>query len=133
MEQEQQEIELKLLSAITKEDIDPVIDHYESYLKLYKKVRIPVFLMIATFAIYNLFFAGKSYSREDYDLIMNIVGIVGVIIVISLIVFIVLLLKRTGIMKKKIRELALKYNQPYKQLKKEINLAFKATMGGPGI
>ena len=130
---QQQVVELQFIPHIKEEEFEVFLKDYVHYLKGYWWVRIPGFLMIIVIAGYNFIFAGKSYSVAESNSIKNtMVGILGIII-ISLLIAGVIMFNRQRALKRKVKDMAQKYDFPQKELKKEINLVLKSFYGGGGI
>mgnify|MGYP000860373207 FL=1 len=60
---------------------------------------------------------------------ISILGLVA----FSLFVFAIIAFKRQIAIRNRVKDLSLKYDFKYKELKKEFNLTLKSSLGGPGI
>ena len=125
--------EFKCIKRLKKEELKTILDDYQKYTSQYTWAKIPILIMVVVFTIYNFFYAGKRYSISDYNTIKSTMIAIISIVVISLIVAVVILFKSQGQLRSKIKVLAKNNNIPYKELKKELNIAVKSYFGGPGI
>ncbi len=102
-------------------------------MKLYKRIALLLLLFALVILAYNSFFVGKRYSTAELNIIYFIFfTIIGIIIF-----FIIIIAFKDHKQQKKIRniikEIALANDFEYKDLKDEINIILKSSMGGYGI
>ncbi|WP_057937978.1 hypothetical protein [Algoriphagus resistens] len=130
---QEQTAALQFIPKVRQEEFDAVLINYQHYIKGHLWVRIPAFLMVTAIAGYNFLFAGKSYSINEANNIKSTMIVILSFVVLALIIGAILLFKRQGTLKKKVKGIALKYGFAYKEFKKEVNLVLKSHYGGNGI
>ncbi|MBC9798270.1 hypothetical protein [Sinomicrobium weinanense] len=130
---QQQHTNTKFLPNIKEAEIQAVFKDYEQLVKCYRWIRISGLLMIAIIGGYNFFIAGKRYTISEHNNIQNTMVFILGSIVLGLLVIAIVVLKRQGAVRKQIRGIAQKYNFPYREFKKEFNIALKSFYGGSGV
>lgn len=133
MNHQNKSIDLPLLPKIPKEQLEDLIQSYMVYANRVKYIYYFILGLFAIILIYNLAFAGKSYSISEYNTIRD--TMVGVVLVF-LLVFMVYggyVIAQFLKLKKKVNKAAEKNKLDKKTLRKEFHLLVKATIGGPGL
>ncbi len=132
---EEKQIDLKLIPQLKdrENELKDIFENYTHCAKMFVWLRISMFAVVAVIIIYNVFFAGKSYTPSDYNTIINTIAIIMSIIIFILLLIMALLFKKQYDIRKLVKKLAISKNMIYKDLKKEINLVLKSTFGGYGI
>lgn len=115
------------------QEFNDIFDSYGVLLRIFAWTRIVIVGTIVLIGIYNLFIAGKRYSLSEYNLIKNIMVTIFGVILLVLLIILVLVFKRLGSIRGRVKKIATDSGYAYKDLKKEINLIIKSNLGSPGI
>ncbi|MCT4615372.1 MAG: hypothetical protein N4A49_10915 [Marinifilaceae bacterium] len=129
------EIELKLLSEFNDNEADfkSIFEKYTNFSKMYSWIRILIFAIFIVIGIYNFFIAGKHYSISDYNMIKYTMASILLTILTLIIIITVITYRIQSKINIQIKELASSKNMDFKELKNEINILIKSSMGGSGI
>lgn len=125
--------QFKYLSKLNEEQLKPVMDEFMVYSKKSSRAFLPFYVFIIVIGVYNIFFAGNSYSISDYNLIKTVFASICGVLAVILVVFAIIMFKHQKDVFKQLKILSEKLNIPYKPLKKEFRIFIKSTFGGLGI